>query len=55
MIDIEVTNPLIDEKDLFSFSKFFYKYYDNYDGSFCYRDAKNPYFNLLERKKEDLY
>ena len=52
MIDIEVTNPLIDEKDLFSFSKFFYKYYDNYDGSFCYRDAKkNPYFNLLERKK----
>lgn len=52
VLDIEVTNPLINEKDLFLFSKFFFKKYDNYDGVFCYRDAKkNPYFNLLERKK----
>ncbi len=52
ILDVEVTNPLIDKKDLLSFSKSFFKKYKRYDGLFCYTPAKkNPYFNLIERKK----
>tara|TARA_Y100000389_G_C17461496_1_gene522092 strand:+ start:2591 stop:3313 length:723 start_codon:yes stop_codon:yes gene_type:complete len=52
MLDIEVTNPLLDKKDLLSFSKSFFKEHKKYDGLFCYTPAKkNPYFNLIERRK----
>jgi CMP-N,N'-diacetyllegionaminic acid synthase len=52
MLDIEVTNPLIDKNDLSLFSRSFFQKHKKYDGLFCYTPAKkNPYFNLLERKK----
>ena len=52
VLDIEVTNPLIDKFDLKKFLDEFYIKRKNYDGQFCITDAKkNPYFNMLEIKK----
>ena len=52
MLDIEVTNPLVGVNDLYKFSQLFFKKKSYYDGVFCYTPAKkNPYFNLMERKK----
>ena len=56
MIDIEVTNPLINGNDVSKFIKSFYKKKNKYDGQFCITDAKkNPYFNLMEKKKSKFF
>jgi len=53
MIDIEVTNPLINENDLDIFLKSFFNKRQNYDGQFCITEAKkNPYFNMIEYKNK---
>ena len=50
-LDIEITNPLTDAKDLRNFLKKFFKIKKNFDGMFCSRDSwKNPYFNILLKK-----
>ena len=56
ILDIEVTNPLIDHKDLKKFLKKFYTNLRNIDGLFCTSPArKNPYFNLLEYKNNKFF
>ena len=51
ILDIEVTNPLIDHKDVKKFTNSFFKQNLKYDGQFCITPAKkNPYFNLMEYK-----
>jgi len=51
ILDIEVTNPLIDYKDVNKFTNSFFKKNLKYDGQFCIIPAKkNPYFNLMEYK-----
>lgn len=51
IVDIEVTNPLIDKFDLKKFLKEFNNKKRFYDGQFCITEAKkNPYFNMLEFK-----
>ena len=53
ILDIEVTNPLINHKDLEKFLKNFYKKKVSYDGQFCITPArKNPYFNLMEYRNK---
>tara|TARA_B100000900_G_C20589506_1_gene721061 strand:+ start:1021 stop:1737 length:717 start_codon:yes stop_codon:yes gene_type:complete len=53
ILDIEVTNPLINHKDLNKFLKKFYKNNNYFDGQFCTTPAKkNPYFNLLEYRNK---
>tara|TARA_B100000963_G_scaffold109962_1_gene95713 strand:+ start:430 stop:1143 length:714 start_codon:yes stop_codon:yes gene_type:complete len=53
ILDIEVTNPLINHNDLNKFLKKFFKSVNEFDGLFCTTPAKkNPYFNLLEYKKK---
>lgn len=52
-LDIEITNPLTDDKDLKNFLKKFFKIRRNFDGMFCSRDSwKNPYFNILIEKNK---
>ena len=52
VLDIEVTNPLLDKHDLKKFINEFYLKSKRYDGQFCITEAKkNPYFNMLEIKK----
>lgn len=52
-LDIEITNPLTDDKDLKKFLKKFFKIRRNFDGMFCSRDSwKNPYFNILIKKNK---
>ena len=51
MLDIDVSNPLTDDKDLKKFISKFEKIYKNFDGLFCCSKSwKNPYFNILEKK-----
>jgi CMP-N,N'-diacetyllegionaminic acid synthase len=51
MLDIDVSNPLADHKDLKKFTELFIKKYKNCDGMFCASKSwKNPYFNILEKK-----
>ena len=51
MLDLEVTNPLINTYDLKKFTKSFYEKKKNYDGQFCITPSKkNPYFNIMEYK-----
>jgi len=51
-LDIEVSNPLTDKKDLDLFLKRFYQIKNKYDGMFCTRESwKNPFFNILIKKK----
>ena len=51
-LDIEITNPLTDKKDLNIFLKKFFQIRNKYDGMFCARDSwKNPFFNILLKKK----
>ena len=51
MLDIDVSNPLADDKDLKKFINKFKKSYKNFDGLFCCSKSwKNPYFNILEEK-----
>ena len=52
VLDIEVTNPLINHKDLDKFLKKFYKNNFYFDGQFfVLLSEKNPYFNLLYKNK----
>ena len=56
ILDIEVTNPLINHTDLDKFLKKFYKNKSFFDGQFCTTPArKNPYFNLLEYKNKKFF
>ena len=56
ILDIEVTNPLINYNDLDKFLKKFYKNKSFFDGQFCTTPArKNPYFNLLEYKNKKFF
>lgn len=51
ILDLEVTNPLINSNDLKKFTKSVYKKNKKYDGHFCITPAKkNPYFNIMEYK-----
>ena len=50
-LDIEITNPLTNDKDLNNFLKAFFKIKNKYDGMFCTRKSwKNPFFNILIKK-----
>lgn len=52
MLDVDVSNPLADEKELKKFINKFKQNYNNIDGLFCCSKSwKNPYFNILEKKK----
>ena len=49
IVDIEVTNPLINSDDLNNFTKSYFNKKKKYDGQFCITPAKkNPYFNIME-------
>ena len=53
ILDIEVTNPLTNSKDLAKFLRKFNKIKNIYDGMFCARDSwKNPYFNIMIKKND---
>jgi CMP-N,N'-diacetyllegionaminic acid synthase len=52
ILDVEVTNPLLNSNDLAKFLAKFNKIKNIYDGMFCVRESrKNPYFNILVKKK----
>ena len=52
-LDIEITNPLTNEKDLDKFLKLFFKIKNKFDGMFCTRKSwKNPFFNILIKKNK---
>ena len=49
ILDIEITNPLLNIKDLKKFIDQFFKIYKKYDGMFCMTPSrKSPYFNILK-------
>lgn len=51
ILDVEVTNPLTNPKDLYNFLNKFNRIKNNYEGMFCVRESwKNPYFNILIKK-----
>tara|TARA_B100000989_G_C19520952_1_gene464122 strand:+ start:1015 stop:1722 length:708 start_codon:yes stop_codon:yes gene_type:complete len=52
ILDIEITNPLLNIKDLNKFINQFSKIYKKYDGMFCMTSSrKSPYFNILKKKR----
>ena len=53
IVDLEVTNPLLDSMDLKKFTQSFFKHKKHYEGQFCVTEAKkNPYFNMMERNNK---
>ena len=50
MLDIDLTNPLLNSKDLKDFLKYFERFKNQFNGQFVITESrKNPYFNILRK------